>query len=318
MPSDKDLANSVAMLSVIADKIRTHGGRMLEDAIAIGNDLIKAKAIVNRGNFRAWLEVEFRWSINTAQNFMNVAEVAGKSTNFVHLNIPLSASYLLAAPSTPPDALEAVAARAAQGQRLSLNDVKEEIARAKPFSKRGPITAKERLARGDAITEDERLQRGYEDDVWHLNEKARNATRGLVRALERFAGHGMDLDRFAGGVDEARLKILSDGRLEMLSKELLFFQGGEEALQRALVIIAGARAQAEDEAEIDRRVRQRVQEILDHRDAEDAVTIAQANALIAHYKGRSRLPFTAEEYLGARVASRLSALPNSGKRLSSS
>jgi hypothetical protein len=63
----------------------------------------------------------------TALNFIRIAEHP-QSKNFLDLNVPISALYLLARPSTPPEAVEAVEARAAAGEKLSVADVKAEIA----------------------------------------------------------------------------------------------------------------------------------------------------------------------------------------------
>ena len=66
---------------------------------------------------------------------MRVAELS-KSHRVVDLDVPLSTLYLLAAPSTPTTVVEAVVSRSAQGDRLSVADVKEEIAKAKPVDRR--------------------------------------------------------------------------------------------------------------------------------------------------------------------------------------
>jgi hypothetical protein len=121
-------------LSKIADRIHELRKRTVEDIVTIGHALLEAKEIARHGQFRVWLDAEFGWSTNSAQNFMNVAEAAGKFTNFVHLNVPPSATYLLAAPSTRPEAVTAVAERSAKGERLSYHAVKDEIEKAKAFA----------------------------------------------------------------------------------------------------------------------------------------------------------------------------------------
>jgi len=59
-----------------------------------------------------WLDREFGWKERTAQNFIQVFE-ASKSVNFTDLDLPVSSLYLLAAPSTPETARDAVLASAA-------------------------------------------------------------------------------------------------------------------------------------------------------------------------------------------------------------
>jgi hypothetical protein len=53
------------------------------------------------------LECEFEWSESAALKFMQVHELS-KSVNFTDLDVPVSALYLLAAPSTPEAARDAV------------------------------------------------------------------------------------------------------------------------------------------------------------------------------------------------------------------
>ena len=53
-----------------------------------------------------WLEREFRWTAETALRFMQVAEAVGKNNKLLDLDIGVSSLYLLAAPSTPPEAVE--------------------------------------------------------------------------------------------------------------------------------------------------------------------------------------------------------------------
>jgi hypothetical protein len=52
-----------------------------------------------RGDDR--IDAEFGWTRMTANRFMNVYEQF-KSNNLLHLDIDVSALYLIAAPSTPP------------------------------------------------------------------------------------------------------------------------------------------------------------------------------------------------------------------------
>ena len=115
-------------LMELADEIRALSKQTRESVIAIGNKLFEAKEIVGRGNFLPWIEEQFGWSERTAQNYMAVAE---QSAKFADLDVPVSALYLLAAPSTPDEVVDAVAERTEAGEKLSLEDVKEEIKTAK-------------------------------------------------------------------------------------------------------------------------------------------------------------------------------------------
>ena len=73
---------------------------------------------------------EFGWSVTTADNFINVTTASARVKNFESLLVPITGLYLLAAPNTPPEVIEAVAARSEQGERLSLDEVKRVIAEA--------------------------------------------------------------------------------------------------------------------------------------------------------------------------------------------
>jgi hypothetical protein len=80
-----------------------------EDIIAIGQELATAKEMLGHGQFGAWLASEFEMSQQAANSFMHVAEQYGGKLPKIG-NIPVSALYLLAAPSTPELVREAVAA----------------------------------------------------------------------------------------------------------------------------------------------------------------------------------------------------------------
>ena len=118
-------------LMELADEIRALSKQTRESVIAIGNKLIEAKEHLGHGNFLPWIEEEFKWSDFTAHQFMNVAKATTKNENFSNLSVPISALYLLAAPNTPEEAIAVVAKHTANGETMSLADVKEEIETAK-------------------------------------------------------------------------------------------------------------------------------------------------------------------------------------------
>ena len=126
-------------LDAIAERIRTRAKRMRDEIVAIGRDLIAAKALAGHGGWLPWLEAEFGWKERAAQTFMSVAEAAAKNAKFADLNVPVSGLYLLAAPKTPPAAVEAVAERSEAGEKLSLADVKDVIAQAHQAPKAKPV-----------------------------------------------------------------------------------------------------------------------------------------------------------------------------------
>lgn len=68
--------------------------RTASDIIEIGKKLIDVKVRLGHGHFGGWLESEFDWSWDTANNFMRVAD---KFRNFQNLeSFAPSALYLLA------------------------------------------------------------------------------------------------------------------------------------------------------------------------------------------------------------------------------
>jgi hypothetical protein len=125
---------TLRILRAHARHIQRLSRRAIGDVVEIGRRLSDAKCRLGHGRFLVWLQAEFGWSERTAQNFMRVYDLHGKFANFADLNVPLSALYLLAAPSTPDKALFATAARAGIGTGLSLAEVREIIANSRRAS----------------------------------------------------------------------------------------------------------------------------------------------------------------------------------------
>jgi len=125
--------HKLALLANHVAEIKRLGRRMVSDAIEIGRRLDACKFIVGHGNWTPWLDENFGWTDRTAQNLINVylMTTKTKSENFSDLSLPLSALYLLASPSTPPEAIDEIVARADRGEATKLADVKETIGRHK-------------------------------------------------------------------------------------------------------------------------------------------------------------------------------------------
>ena len=126
------------ILAQNADAIRALRKAVINDIIEIGRLLTQAKQIVGHGNWLPWLEREFQWTDDTALNYMRCHEMA-KSRKFRDLNLPVSGLYLLAAPSTPEEAREAVIARTESGERLSFKDVRGQISDTKTKADRAAV-----------------------------------------------------------------------------------------------------------------------------------------------------------------------------------
>jgi hypothetical protein len=86
-----------------AAEIRRLHKRVIADVIEIGRRLTECKKIVGHGAWLPWLTREFSWSDRTARNFMQLFELS-KLETVSNLKVPLRVLYLLAAPSTPPEA----------------------------------------------------------------------------------------------------------------------------------------------------------------------------------------------------------------------
>jgi hypothetical protein len=141
-----------------AAEIRRLGKRVIGDVVEIGRHLTDAKALISEtyghGHWLEWLEREFRWTEQTALNFMRVHELA-KSKNFLDLSLPVSGLYLLAAPSTPPEAVDEILERAEAGETLSVDTVKDTVAKAReqqqPKKPRTPRVENTSLARSTGM-----------------------------------------------------------------------------------------------------------------------------------------------------------------------
>jgi hypothetical protein len=129
-------------LAMHADAIRSLLKRTTSNIIEIGHHLTTCRGIIEEryghGHYYKWLKAEFGMSDRTALHFTNVYEMS-KSENFSGLDqidLPISALYKLAAPSTPEAARTEIFERAKAGEIFSVAAVEEAIA----DTKAGEIT----------------------------------------------------------------------------------------------------------------------------------------------------------------------------------
>lgn len=102
-----------------AGEIRTIAKRLGNDIVEIGGKLAEVKTrLGGNGRFSAWLEAEFGWSERTVANWIAVWQ-RFNGENFAIEKVATSALYLLAAPSTPAEAVEAAKALADQGETVT-------------------------------------------------------------------------------------------------------------------------------------------------------------------------------------------------------
>jgi hypothetical protein len=90
---------------------------------------------------------------------MQVAEAVGKNNKLLDLNIGVSSLYLLAAPSTPPEAVETVIERAKTGEKVTGAEVKKVVHEAKSKSSpRPPDSGTKKRGGEETKRHDERMK----------------------------------------------------------------------------------------------------------------------------------------------------------------
>jgi Protein of unknown function (DUF3102) len=150
-PLARGQRRAAAELAEHAAEIRRLGKQVVEDVIEIGARLSECRAILkdDRG-WRAWLKHELRLSPQSAGRFIQVHKLAQERSNLERVDLPVSALYLLAAPSTPEAAKTEVIARAEAGEVLSVSGVRGVI------ESKEPATGKKRTKRKPAYEIDGR------------------------------------------------------------------------------------------------------------------------------------------------------------------
>jgi ribosomal protein S14 len=109
------------------------GRQAVKNVIEIGRRLTECKEIVRKlgGSWGDWLEHEFNWSDQQARRFIHVFEHKSELNKLLNSDFPVSALYLLAAPSTPKEARTEVIERAQAGETVPVAEVKRTIERTK-------------------------------------------------------------------------------------------------------------------------------------------------------------------------------------------
>ena len=97
----------------------------------IGERLVEVRSQLEYRQFSSWLKLEFGWSQRTAYNFINVYEAFPELANFAKIDISISALYVLAAPSTPPEIRISFLNRAIAGEQITYKVIKSAIKEAK-------------------------------------------------------------------------------------------------------------------------------------------------------------------------------------------
>ena len=108
--------------------------RAAEDLFVIGRELRDIKGRLPHGEYLNWLDMEFGLSERMAQRFMNVNDRLGAKSDKLSV-LPPSTLYLLAAPSTPDEAIESIEGQLGTGQRITIRYVQDAISDAKRRAK---------------------------------------------------------------------------------------------------------------------------------------------------------------------------------------
>jgi len=135
-----------------ASEIKGLAKRVAGDIVEIGGKLAEVKDCVGgNGKFNDWLSSELGWSERTAYNFIAVWQKF-HAANFALENVATSALYLLAAPSTPTEAVEVAKQIADSGQDVTHGVAKELVRQ-----------AKERLPRQEELIDEPEEEAGEGD-----------------------------------------------------------------------------------------------------------------------------------------------------------
>ena len=111
-------------LHEIATRIVPLLERTAKDIFEVGQELLKAKALLPHGGFENWHKEVLGMEGRTARNFMQVAKRFKTETISVLAPLDSTSLYQLASPSTPDSAIKEVLLRMEIGHTLSVKEVK--------------------------------------------------------------------------------------------------------------------------------------------------------------------------------------------------
>ena len=260
-----------ALPSERALEVRTVAERIhVRTNIAIienGRDLLVVRRMPEmEGRFVAWLNAEFRLSERTAYNMMQAAENLGdRFAKFA--NIGPSALYALAAPSTPDDVRDDVAARAAAGEKITTAEVerlKREAREARDAAARLEAERSDLLAKVETAAVREQEARDHlrlaREQAKADMQKAAEAARAAVLAEAEQARRDAETAKaetqkmrtaLEAAVRQAREEAeeAARGRAEALAEEALARRRGDLAELERRAKAAEEKAQRHHEAE---------------------------------------------------------------------
>jgi hypothetical protein len=189
--------DNASVLCEHADAIRALARRTARDIIEIGRHLAEAKKVAGHGNFLPWLEREFAWSEDTAERFIAVCALQRQIPHVAEINLPLSGLYLLSRRTAPPDAVEAVVAKAQSGKPMSVAEIKSAIKKSAQRTEAKPEDSGEgQIPHAAEFRLDESKEGGCDgpEDFWRRS--LANAAGDAVALRALWRRHGYDWERF--------------------------------------------------------------------------------------------------------------------------
>jgi Protein of unknown function (DUF3102) len=159
-------------LRAIAERIRPRQQAIIENIIASGQDLIRAKTLLSHGRFLGWVATEFGMSARTAQNYMSVAREFGKTGATVS-HLPAGLLYRLVERATPETAREKVRKWLSTGERPTPLQIGTLIAAERQKVPRRELTEKHQLRmKYDRVfaNRNRRTKREKEQIAWRRKE----------------------------------------------------------------------------------------------------------------------------------------------------
>ena len=184
-------AAHVVIIRGAEDAIRQHARRHIDEAIAIGRELIRVKNILEHGQFGKWIAACFAFSERTATNYMRAAEVYGdKSEMVADLQLPPATLYRAASSSIPDEDRSRLFAPADDGSRPTETLVLDRLRTARWRAEEREREAKEaekntpeRRAREKQRREKERRER---EELKRLSEERERRQAEATEELARF------------------------------------------------------------------------------------------------------------------------------------
>jgi hypothetical protein len=133
-PLDTAIVMMTASLAERAQRIRGLVVSARMSIIAIGQELIAAKAEVRPGEWLSWLTVEFDWDARTAQRYMQVADAfkCDSVSYLADLSIDATAFYTLSEPDVPQSVRDEAVELAKAGVTVTKRDALDLIEAARP------------------------------------------------------------------------------------------------------------------------------------------------------------------------------------------